>query len=147
MWQIRCLLLRIKASAECSHTNRVIVSNIVDTDGKCGGIRKPTEKGQDDSLANDSNFGSAIDIAAPGVRINSTWNNGSYNILDGTSMAAPLVMGALAIYKIHQNNLSSHDLIAELLNDSTSSAILCNGDNRGTLMVIVMIPRNRCYSF
>jgi subtilisin family serine protease len=109
---------------------------------------RPTyRKRSNDSLANDSNFGSAIDIAAPGVRINSTWNNGSYNILDGTSMAAPLVMGALAVYKIHQNNLSSHDLIAELLNDSTSSTILCNGDNRGTLMVIVMILRNRCYSF
>jgi Subtilase family len=73
------------------------------------------------------------------VRINSTWNNGSYNILDGTSMAAPLVMGALAVYKIHQNNLSSHDLIAELLNDSTSSTILCNGDTQEPLLFILNI--------
>lgn len=45
-----------------------------------------------------SNFGSTVNIWAPGVGITSTVFNNSYAAYDGTSMAAPIVAGVCARY-------------------------------------------------
>ena len=51
-----------------------------------------------DNFASFSNYGNdAVDFAAPGVRILSTWSNSRYAYASGTSMAAPHVAGLLLL--------------------------------------------------
>ena len=53
-----------------------------------------------DGFAYFSNYGSIVDISAPGVNITSDWNTSSTatNTISGTSMATPHVAGAAALY-------------------------------------------------
>jgi subtilisin family serine protease len=46
-----------------------------------------------------SNFGSLIDLSAPGVSVLSTSSSGGTTTMSGTSMASPHVAGALALYR------------------------------------------------
>ena len=53
-----------------------------------------------DAKASFSNYGTCVDINAPGVSITSAWNTGdaATNTISGTSMASPHVAGAAASY-------------------------------------------------
>lgn len=51
-----------------------------------------------DAQAGFSNYGSVVDLYAPGVNITSAWNDGGENTISGTSMATPHVVGAAALY-------------------------------------------------
>jgi subtilisin len=85
--------------------NEVItVSALADTDGRPGGLggHRCYSFGSydvDDTFANFSNYGSDVDVIAPGKCIWSTVLGSSYGYMSGTSMATPHVTGAVALYK------------------------------------------------
>ena len=75
----------------------ITVSAVSDFDGLPGGLGAATcEPDADDTLAWYSNFGSIVDIAAPGTCIRSTLTENGYGTASGTSMASPAVAGAAA---------------------------------------------------
>ncbi|MFI9008044.1 S8 family serine peptidase [Actinosynnema sp. NPDC053489] len=51
-----------------------------------------------DDKATFSNFGRCTDLFAPGANITSTWNDNGERTISGTSMAAPHVAGAAALF-------------------------------------------------
>jgi subtilisin family serine protease len=78
-------------------------------------------------LASFSNFGSWVDIAAPGDGITSTVPGGGYGTWSGTSMAAPLAAGSAALLRAREPALAARDVVKRLIEQSAS---LCGTDLR-----------------
>ena len=79
-----------------------------------------------------SNFGPLTTICAPGSKIYNCYPNNTYQFLDGTSMAAPIVAGAVALMKSVNPNLKNRDIINIL--KSTGKPL---GDNKiGSMLQI-----------
>ena len=99
----------------------IVVSAIDDSDGAPGG----------DTFASFSNFGSQIDIAAPGVGILSLWVNGFLATADGTSMAAPHVTGtaALAIKAYRDANAGASPTPDQVANDLINNGFAQHGSS------------------
>ncbi|MCX6823586.1 MAG: S8 family serine peptidase [candidate division SR1 bacterium] len=69
-----------------------------------------------DHLASFSDYGTKVHIAAPGAAIASTRTDGGYQYLSGTSMASPMVAGAVSLLRSMKPELSYSDIKNILLN-------------------------------
>jgi len=95
------------------HPDAITVSALEDYDGRPGGASGSL---QDDTFAGYSNYGIGVDIMAPGNAIRSTLPNATYGYNTGTSMAAPHVAGAAALYLTHFPGVSPAGVKNGLLN-------------------------------
>ena len=70
------------------------------------------------------------DIAAPGVNIRSSWNNGAYNSISGTSMASPHTAGTVALMWSAAPSLIGDVALTRSILDQTAidtSVLTCGG--------------------
>lgn len=72
----------------------------------------------DDKRASFTNFGTWIDLSAPGVGILTTGINNTYRSVNGTSFSSPIVAGAAALVKAKYPDFSPFQ-IRQLLTQST----------------------------
>ncbi|WP_055701537.1 S8 family peptidase, partial [Streptomyces silaceus] len=82
-----------------------------------------------DARASFSNYGSVLDIFAPGVNIKAGWNTGdtATNTISGTSMATPHVAGAAAIYLAGHTSATPAQVSSALVNGATPNVVTSPG--------------------
>ncbi|HAV4561664.1 TPA: S8 family serine peptidase [Acinetobacter baumannii] len=78
-----------------------------------------------DTRASYSNYGSCVDIFAPGSQINSSWigSNTATKILNGTSMATPHVAGVVPEMLQSTPTASPQTISTNLLNQASSNVV------------------------
>lgn len=88
------------------------------------------------SRANFSNYGDWVDICAPGVSVPSTYLNGQYTTMSGTSMACPHVSGvaALIVSYFGGPGFTADELRARLLNGAKTIAASAGNKPIGPLV-------------
>lgn len=91
-------------------------------------------------LADFSNYGSSVNVCAPGVNVFSTIKtgglDGSYGYMDGTSMAAPIVSGVAALTWSVNQNMSSGDVKRIIIDTATQPVLSRRKADKGTYYML-----------
>ncbi|MEL7367943.1 MAG: S8 family serine peptidase [Myxococcota bacterium] len=84
-----------------------------------------------------SNFGTCLDIFAPGSSITSAWHTGNSatNTISGTSMASPHVAGVAALYLDEVPSATPAQVTNAILSNATSGAISSIGSGSPNLFL------------
>lgn len=90
---------------------------------------------QNNSRADFSTYGSWVDLSAPGVAVWSTYNDGAYTTMDGTSMACPVAAGEAAVILSGDESLKAMekngDKVDALERKMKSNAVKASGSGIG----------------
>lgn len=92
-----------------------------------------------DSRASYSNFGSCLDIFAPGSSITSAWigSTTATGTISGTSMASPHVAGAAALLLGENSSLTPTQVRDALVNSATAGVVTSAGTNSPNRLLYV----------
>ncbi len=95
-----------------------------------------------DQRASYSNFGSCLDLFAPGSGITSTWIGATgVNTISGTSMASPHVAGVVARFISNNSGLTPQQVANSLKKSSTVGVVIDAGSNSANNLVFLnLIP-------
>ncbi len=93
--------------------------------------------GQNDARASFSNYGTCLDIFAPGVGITSAWHtsNTASNTISGTSMASPHVAGVAALYLDENSSATPQQVRDAIVANGTTGVVGSPGS--GSLNVLL----------
>ncbi|HEY4672274.1 MAG TPA: S8 family serine peptidase [Gemmatimonadaceae bacterium] len=83
-----------------------------------------------DTKASWANYGTCVDIFAPGVNITSSWwssTGQTTNTISGTSMATPHVTGAAALYLETHATATVAEVTSALINNATTGVVKSGG--------------------
>lgn len=120
----------------------IAVSAFCDSDGKPGGLGPALSDCADDAFAPFSNYGSVVDLSAPGVDTRSLAPGGGISIMSGTSFATPHVAGAAALYIAQFGRVGPAAVLSALKASAEPGAIPGDPDgiNEGRVNVASFIP-------
>ncbi|MCP2324111.1 subtilisin family serine protease [Hamadaea flava] len=92
-----------------------------------------------DAKASWSNYGSCLDIFAPGVSITSSWYSSTTatNTISGTSMATPHVAGAAALILADNTAYTPAQVAAALIANATTGVVTSAGTNSPNRLLFV----------
>ena len=93
-----------------------------------------------DAAASFSNFGTCVDILAPGVNITSSWSTSdtATNTISGTSMATPHVAGAAALVLSANPSWTNQQVRDYLVNNSTPNVVTNPGTGTPNRLLFVV---------
>jgi subtilisin family serine protease len=82
-----------------------------------------------DARSSFSNWGTCVDIFAPGSNITSAWHTGTTatNTISGTSMASPHTAGVVALYLQDNPSATPASVASALINNSTANKVTSAG--------------------
>ena len=97
--------------------------------------------GSNDARASFSNYGTCLDLFAPGVSITSSTNttDGSTGTWSGTSMASPHVAGVAALYLSANTDASSAQVASALLGGATAGEVTSAGSGSPNLLLYSLV--------
>ena len=97
-----------------------------------------------DARASYSNYGSCLDVFAPGSSITSVWNTSisATNTISGTSMASPHVAGVVALALQSNGNATPAELANIIKTQSTSSVLSGTGSGSPNLLLYSLLSSN-----
>jgi subtilisin family serine protease len=92
-----------------------------------------------DARSSFSNYGTCVDIFAPGSSITSAWytSNTATNTINGTSMASPHVAGAAALYLGNNPGASPSTVGSALVNNATTGVLSSIGSGSPNRLLYV----------